>query len=58
MCLSKDLFKTFESLDGGKVLLDNNLACKVVRLGTVSVKMFDGVFRDLEQGMFMTLKEI
>lgn len=49
MCHSKDLFKTFESLDGGKVLLGNNLACKVVGLGTVSVKIFDGVSKDLEQ---------
>ncbi|KAH9697113.1 protein NEN2 [Citrus sinensis] len=36
---------------GGKVLLGNNLACKVVGLGTVSVNMFDGVSKDLEQIM-------
>ena len=49
MCPCKDLFKTFESIDGGKVLLGNNLTCKVAGIKTVSIKMFDGVTRDLEQ---------
>ena len=29
MCPNKSFFKTFENVNGGKVLLWNNLACKV-----------------------------
>ena len=53
MCPSRDLFKTFESLDEGKVLLRNNLDCKIAGIGTVSVKMYDGVTRDLKQVRFV-----
>ncbi|KAH9779747.1 hypothetical protein KPL71_007827 [Citrus sinensis] len=44
-----DFFKTFENIDGGKVLLGNNLACKVAVIGTISIRMFDGIERDLKQ---------
>lgn len=47
ICLNKDLFKTFIRTDGGKVLLGNNLACKVVGNGTISLRMSDSVIRDL-----------
>ena len=36
------------SVYGGKVLLGNNLACKVAGIGTINIKMFDGVIRNLE----------
>ena len=49
MCLNKNFFKTFENVNGGKVLLGNNLACKVAGIGTISLKLFDGVTRDLHQ---------
>ena len=48
MCLNRDLFKSFESIDGGKVLLGNNLTCKVAGIRTISIKMFDGVTKDLK----------
>ncbi|KAH9658981.1 hypothetical protein KPL70_023688 [Citrus sinensis] len=50
MCPNKSFFKTFESVNGGKVLLGNNLACKVAGIGTISLKLHDGVTRDLHQG--------
>ncbi|KAH9669963.1 hypothetical protein KPL70_022004 [Citrus sinensis] len=49
MCPNKSFFKTFESVNGGKVLLGNNLACKVAGIGTISLKLHDGVTRDLHQ---------
>ena len=49
MCSCKDLFKIFDNIDRGKVLLGNNLARKVAGIEIVSIKMFDGVTRDLEQ---------
>ncbi|KAH9648844.1 CCHC-type domain-containing protein [Citrus sinensis] len=45
----KDFFVTFENVDGGKVLLGNNLACKVAGIGYVIIKMYDGTVRSLEQ---------
>ncbi|KAH9770959.1 hypothetical protein KPL71_012540 [Citrus sinensis] len=41
MCPQKDFFITFEKVDGGRVLLGNNLACKVAGIGSVSIKMHD-----------------
>ncbi|KAH9648839.1 CCHC-type domain-containing protein [Citrus sinensis] len=49
MCPYKDFFVTFENVDGGKVLLGNNLACKVAGIGYVIIKMYDGTVRSLEQ---------
>ncbi|KAH9781363.1 Integrase catalytic domain-containing protein [Citrus sinensis] len=49
MCPHKDFFVTFESIDGGKVLLGNNLACKVAGIGSVRIKMYDGSVKGLEQ---------
>ncbi|KAH9648425.1 retrovirus-related pol polyprotein from transposon TNT 1-94-like protein [Citrus sinensis] len=49
MCPNKEFFKTFESIDGGKVLLGNNLACKVTRMGTINIQMFDEETRELKQ---------
>ena len=49
MCPNIDFFKTFEQVDGGKVLLGNNLACKVAGIGTINIRMFDGIERDLKQ---------
>lgn len=48
ICPNKHLFKTFERVDGGKVLLGNNLACKVAGIRTVGITMHDGVERDLK----------
>lgn len=44
---NKEFFKNLVSVDGGKVLLGNNLAYKVAGIRTVSLKMYDGVMRDL-----------
>ncbi|KAH9697306.1 hypothetical protein KPL71_023556 [Citrus sinensis] len=49
MCPNKEFFKTFESIDGGKVLLGNNLACKVTGMGTINIQMFDDKTRELKQ---------
>ena len=48
MCPNIDFFKTFEQVDGGKVLLGNNLACKVAGIGSINIRMFDGIERDLK----------
>ena len=49
MSPNKDWFATYESIDGGKVLMGNNVACKVVGIGTMRIKMHDGIVRTLTE---------
>ena len=53
MSPNKQLFKTFEKVDTGKVLLGNNLACKVAGIGTIAITMHDGVERDLRNARYV-----
>ena len=47
MCLNQDWFATYQSIDGGKILIGNNVDCKVVGIGSIQIKMFDGIVRTL-----------
>ena len=47
MCHNRDWFATYQSIDGGKVLLGNNAVCKVIRIGSIRIKMYDGIVRTL-----------
>ena len=47
MCPNRDLFSTYESCNGGIVLMGNNAACDVVGRGTIRIKMHDGIVRTL-----------
>ncbi|KAK2997896.1 hypothetical protein RJ639_024721 [Escallonia herrerae] len=44
ICPNKDRFTTYLSFDGGKVLLGNDVACKVVEIGSIQIRMHDGTF--------------
>ncbi|PON40738.1 hypothetical protein TorRG33x02_339640, partial [Trema orientale] len=47
MCPNKDWFSTYETVSKGIVLMGNNAPYKVASIGTVKIKMFDGVIRTL-----------
>ncbi|KAM3397845.1 hypothetical protein P3S68_001359 [Capsicum galapagoense] len=47
MCPNKDLFSTYDPVEGGVVLVDNNVACKIVGTDTFRIKMHDGIVRTL-----------
>ncbi|KAK3007468.1 hypothetical protein RJ639_013340, partial [Escallonia herrerae] len=47
MCLNRDWFVTYRSFDGSKVLMRNNVACKVVGIGSIQIRMHDGIVRTL-----------
>ncbi|KAH9684927.1 hypothetical protein KPL70_013734 [Citrus sinensis] len=49
MCPNRNYFTSYQSCDGGMILMGNNFICKVVGIGTVSLKMFDGVVREITQ---------
>ncbi|KAK3027610.1 hypothetical protein RJ639_042363 [Escallonia herrerae] len=42
-----DWFATYCSFDGGKVLMGNDVACKVVGIGSIQIRMQDGILRTL-----------
>ncbi|KAK3016871.1 hypothetical protein RJ639_005957 [Escallonia herrerae] len=47
MCLNEDWFATYRSFDGGKVLMRNDAAYKVVRIDSIQIRMHDGIVRTL-----------
>ncbi|KAG8483097.1 hypothetical protein CXB51_022015 [Gossypium anomalum] len=47
MSPNRDWFTTYETVSEGVVLIGNNASCKIAGVGTIKVKMFDGVVRTL-----------
>jgi hypothetical protein len=47
MSPKRDWFTTYESVNGGSVLMGNNVACKIVGIGTIRIRMHDGIMRTL-----------
>ncbi|KAK2976634.1 hypothetical protein RJ640_024168 [Escallonia rubra] len=47
MCPNRDWFATYHSFDGGKVIMGNDVACKVVGIGSIQIRMHDGIVRTL-----------
>ncbi|KAG8498673.1 hypothetical protein CXB51_004985 [Gossypium anomalum] len=57
MSPNRDWFTTYETVSEGVVLMGNNTSCKIAGVGTIKVKMFDGVVRTLsEYGQRKTAK--
>jgi hypothetical protein len=48
MSYKRDWFTTYESVNGGSVLMGNGVACKIVGMGTIRIRMHDGIVRTLE----------
>lgn len=49
VCPMRERFSSFEKLDGGVVIMGNDYACKIVCIGTIQIKKFDGVVRELTE---------
>ena len=50
VCINRDLFSSYESVqNGGTVRMGNNTPCQVIGMGTVKIKMFDGIVRTLTE---------
>ena len=47
MCPNRQWFDTFKSCNRGTVLMGNDARCKAIGLGTIRVRMFDGIVRIL-----------
>ena len=49
LCPDKTLFYKYEAVDGGRVLMGNNNVCKIIGIGSVKIKTFDGTVRALHE---------
>ncbi|KAK3017138.1 hypothetical protein RJ639_006140 [Escallonia herrerae] len=47
MCPNRDWFVTYRSFDGGKVLMGNDVACKMVGTDSIQIRMHDSIVRTL-----------
>jgi len=47
ICPRREWFSSLEKLDSGVVIMGNDDACQIVGMGTIRIKMFDGVVRNL-----------
>ena len=47
MTPKKDQFDIYKPYNGGMVQMGNDATCPVIRIGTVKIKIFDGVVRVL-----------
>jgi hypothetical protein len=48
MSPKRDWFTTYELVDDGSVLMGNDVACKIVGMGTIRIRMHDGIVRTLK----------
>jgi hypothetical protein len=47
MCPHRSWFSKYQAIDGGIVFMGNNVSCKTDGIGSIKIKMFDGVVRTL-----------
>ena len=49
MCPNRDWFTTYREINGGSILMGNNVACKTFGIRIVKIKMYDGIVRTLAE---------
>jgi hypothetical protein len=47
MCSHINLFFSYQSVDEGVVLMGNGIHCKTIGVGSIRIRMFDGIIREL-----------
>ncbi len=48
MSPKKDWFTTYESVNGGSILMGNDVVYKIVGMGTIRIRMHNGIVRTLK----------
>ena len=48
MSPNKDWFTTYESVSSDLVLMGNDVACKIIGIGTIKIRMHDEIVRTLK----------
>ena len=54
MCPNRAWFSNFEKLDGCFTVMGDDLPCNVKGMGTVRIKMFDGIVRELKKVRYVS----
>ena len=49
MCPNRDWFSSFEKLDGCFTIIGDDHLCNMEGIGTVRIKMFDRIVRELKE---------
>ena len=49
MCPNRDWIYSFEKIDGCFTVMGDNHLCNVKGIGTIRIKMFDGIVRELKE---------
>ena len=49
MCPLKDYLSNYHETDEGRVIMGNNVVCKIVGIGNVNLKLHDGTIRELRE---------
>jgi hypothetical protein len=47
MCSHRNWFISYQSVDEGVVFMGNGIPCKTVGVGSIRIRMFDGIVREL-----------
>jgi len=45
MCPHRSWFSSYQAIDGGIVLMGNNVSCRTIGVGSIKIRMFDGIVR-------------
>ena len=54
MCPNREWFSSFEQLNECFAVMGDNYLCKVEEIGTVRIKMFDGIVRELKKVRYVS----
>ena len=54
MCPIKEWFTNFHNLESGAVVMGNVQPCRTMRIGTIRLKIFDGMVRELKEVSFVS----
>lgn len=49
MKANQNLSLDYQNIDGGKVLMVNNMTCMITIIGNIKIKIFDRVVKELKQ---------
>ncbi|KAH9685902.1 retrovirus-related pol polyprotein from transposon TNT 1-94-like protein [Citrus sinensis] len=53
LCPIKEWFTDFHNLESGAVVMGNDQPCRTMGIGTIQLKMFDGMVRELKEVRFV-----
>jgi hypothetical protein len=53
MCSHRNWFISYQSVDEGVVFMGNGIPCKTVGVGSIRIRMFDGIIRELTDARYV-----